>query len=84
MRRRLPNITGWAWPLVWIQSLFSRKPSQKYKYIEKVAHYVAYFDLVLHSRFKTKRSLRSDRQNDRSTDEVKITTATLWRMHPEG
>ena len=35
MRRCLPNITGWAgiwaWPLVQIQSLFSRKPSRKKK-----------------------------------------------------
>ena len=59
---------------------------------EKVFFYfpqnVAYFDLVLHSRFKTKRSLRSDidrqinRQNNRLTD--KMTTVNLWRMRTEG
>ena len=46
--------------------------------------YVAYFDLVLHSRFKTKRLLRSDidKSTDKSTD--KMTTVTLWRMCAEG
>ena len=39
--------------------------------VEKAATYlplVAYFDLVLHSSFKTKRSLRSD--DDRDTDRL--------------
>jgi len=40
---------------------------------------VVNFDLVLHSRFKTKQSLRSD--VDRTTD--KMTTVTLWRMHAD-
>ena len=37
----------------------------------------AYFDLALHSKFKTKRSLRSD--VDRSTDSDKMTLAHACR-----
>ena len=90
MRRCLPNNIGWEELWAWPHSLssvafFSKIKPKEEKVVFKISPLnVAYFDLVLHSRFKTKRSLRSDvdRSINRSTD--KMTTVSLQRMRAEG
>ena len=52
--------------IVWVQSLFFSNQAKIRQSGQSLS--VAYLDLVLHLRFKTKRSLRSDA--DRSTDKV--------------
>ena len=71
----LPNNTGWEELLAWPHSLnsvafFSKIKPKEEKVVFLFPLKVAYFDFVLHSRFKTKRSLRSDtdRSIDKSTD----------------
>jgi len=69
MRRCLPNNTGWAELWVWPYSLSSVTFFLENQAKRRKSNF-AYFDLVLHSRFKTKRPLRYDvdRSTDRTTD----------------